>query len=76
MTFRSIFAAATGHSAKKSPPFPTRHRARNQPVSPKESGRLQLAQWLTQQDHPLTSRVMVNRIWRWHFGRGIVPSRG
>ena len=38
------------------------------------SGRLQLAQWLTQKDHPLTSRVMSNRIWRWHFGRGIVAS--
>jgi hypothetical protein len=43
-------------------------------IGNKESGRLQLAQWLTQEDHPLTSRVMVNRIWRWHFGRGIVPS--
>ena len=39
-----------------------------------QSGRLQFAQWLTQPDHPLTSRVMANRIWRWHFGRGIVPS--
>ena len=29
---------------------------------------------MTQKDHPLTSRVMVNRIWRGHFGRGIVPS--
>ncbi len=38
------------------------------------SGRLQLAKWLTQPDHPLTSRVMVNRIWRWRFGRGIVSS--
>jgi hypothetical protein len=39
-----------------------------------ESGRLQLAQWMTKKEHPLTSRVMVNRIWRGHFGRGIVPS--
>jgi len=43
-------------------------------LSTKESGRLELAQWMTQKDHPLTSRVMVNRIWRGHFGRGIVPS--
>ena len=41
-------------------------------IGPDDSGRLQLAQWLTQRDHPLTARVMVNRIWMHLFGEGIV----
>ncbi|MBI1346636.1 DUF1553 domain-containing protein [bacterium] len=38
------------------------------------SGRLKLAEWMTSPQHPLTARVLVNRVWRWHFGRGIVAS--
>jgi hypothetical protein len=38
------------------------------------SGRLELAQWLTDPQNPLTARVMVNRIWQFHFGKPIVPT--
>ncbi len=43
-------------------------------IGEKQSGRLQLAQWLVRPEHPLTSRVIANRVWRWHFGRGLVGS--
>ena len=40
----------------------------------KQSGRLELAMWSTDPKNPLPARVMVNRIWQYHFGRGLVAS--
>ena len=39
-----------------------------------QSGRLQLAEWITSDSNPLTARVAVNYIWKYHFGKGLVAS--
>jgi len=44
------------------------------PLGNENSGRLALAQWIADKTNPLTARVMVNRVWRWHFGRGLVAT--
>jgi len=44
------------------------------PADEKGSGRSELAQWITDPSNPLMARVMVNRIWQHHFGKGIVGS--
>jgi hypothetical protein len=43
-------------------------------ISPGHSGRLELAKWLADPRNPLPARVMANRIWQGHFGRGIVAT--
>jgi cytochrome c553 len=42
------------------------------PKAAKTGRRLALARWLTNPNHPLTARVLVNRVWKHHFGHGIV----
>jgi hypothetical protein len=54
--------------------FPAIFGGQELPSESTGSGRLQLAEWLSSPQNPLTARVMVNRIWQQHFGRGIVQT--
>lgn len=48
----------------------------NRPTWDKDSGRLQLAQAIASRDNPLTARVLVNRVWLYHFGKALVRTPG
>jgi hypothetical protein len=54
--------------------FPTILGGHPLPSEDRSSGRSRLAEWIIDPSNPLTARVMVNRIWLHHFGRGIVPT--
>jgi Protein of unknown function (DUF1553)/Protein of unknown function (DUF1549) len=44
------------------------------PNAPEHERRLALARWIGEEANPLTARVMVNRLWHYHFGRGLVAT--
>ncbi len=62
------------------PGFPSTLASMHRPFNPPPEGaattqrRLQFAQWITDTENPLTPRVLVNRLWQHHFGRGIVST--
>ena len=77
-TYRLATGNFTKPQEKVAPGFPSFLGASDpaiqpSPSAPESTGRRSaLARWLTRPDHPLTARVMMNRVWQHHFGEGIV----
>jgi hypothetical protein len=71
---QKVFARGDYNNPTEDAPkaFPTILARSSDPPVKTTSGRLELADWLADPANPLPARVMVNRIWGWHFGEGIV----
>lgn len=54
--------------------FPVALGGGSLPKDVQGSGRAELAAWITSRDNPLTARVIANRVWQYHFGRGLVTT--
>ncbi|MBI4659328.1 MAG: DUF1549 domain-containing protein [Verrucomicrobia bacterium] len=52
--------------------LPTFFAGESQPPITQGSGRREVASWVASKENPLTARVIVNRVWQWHFGEGLV----
>jgi cytochrome c553 len=78
----AVHDAAIQHRGDPGQPGPVIHRGgperihhgRDLGIGEHESGRRQLADWIADPQNPLTARVMVNRLWQHHFGRGLVET--
>ena len=77
---RPVFVMFRGEAARRGPEVPKRFPdyfagANDKPFE-NGSGRLDLAERIVSDDNPLAARVIVNRVWRMHFGKGLVEDAG